>query len=82
MKNLFCITVTDPEDYVEEYYAEGGISGMLSSASPLIFHVESNTQEEAEEFVKENLLVEHGYDEDLQAFFGINSLKVTNIIKL
>ena len=78
MKNLFCITVTDPEDYVEEC----GISGMLSSASPLIFHVESNTQEEAEEFVKENLLVEHGYDEDLQSFFGIHSLKVTNIIKL
>ena len=81
MKNLFCIIVTDPEDYVEEYYEEDGI-GMLSSASPLIFHVESNTQEEAEEFVKENLLVEHGYDEDLQAFFGIHSLKVTDIIKL
>jgi hypothetical protein len=53
MKQLFCVVVTDP-DYV------------VGLDSPIIFHVECETQEEAEGVVLEKLSseeYENGYDQ-------------------
>jgi hypothetical protein len=74
MKKLFCVIVTDPDD----------LAGMLGPVSPIIFHIESDTEDEAEEFVRENLIEEHGYEEDEVEGFEIISLEVTSedIIKL
>lgn len=74
MKKLFCVIVTDPDD----------LAGMLGPVSPIIFHVECDTEDEAEEFVRENLIEEHGYEEDEVEGFEIISLEVTteDIIKL
>jgi hypothetical protein len=74
MKKLFCVIVTDPDD----------LAGMLGPVSPIIFHIESDTEDEAEEFVRENLIEEHGYEEDEVEGFEIISLEVTteDIIKL
>jgi|APGre2960657373_1045057.scaffolds.fasta_scaffold06268_3 hypothetical protein len=74
MKKLFCVIVTDPDD----------LAGMLGPVSPIIFHVECDTEDEAEEFVRENLIEECGYEEDVVEGFEIISLEVTteDIIKL
>jgi hypothetical protein len=74
MKKLFCVIVTDPDD----------LAGMLGPVSPIIFHVECDTEEKAEEFVRENLIEECGYEEDVVEGFEIISLEVTteDIIKL
>jgi len=74
MKKLFCVIVTDPDD----------LAGMLGPVSPIIFHVECDTEDEAEEFVREYLIEECGYEEDVVEGFEIISLEVTteDIIKL
>jgi hypothetical protein len=74
MKKLFCVIVTDPDE----------MAGMLGPMSPIIFHIESHTQEESEVFVRENLIEEHGYEEDVVEGFDIFTLEVTpeEIIKL
>lgn len=73
MKQLFCVVVTDP-DYV------------IGLDSPIIFHVECETKEQAEGFALEDLSSEetYGYDaEDVQGL-DIFSFPVTDldIIKL
>ena len=73
MKQLFCVVVTDP-DYV------------VGLDSPIIFHVECETQEQAEAFALEDLSSEedYGYDFDALNFIDIFSFPVTDldIIKL
>jgi len=73
MKQLFCVVVTDP-DYV------------IGLDSPTIFHVECDSQEQAEAFVIEDLSSEedYGYEkEDVDALY-VFSFPVTDldIIKL
>lgn len=74
MKKLFCVIVTDPDD----------LAGMLGPVSPIIFHVESDTEDEAEEYVRENLIEECGYEEDSVDGFEIFSIEVKDeeIVKL
>lgn len=74
MKKLFCVIVTDPDE----------VAGMLGPISPIIFHVESDTEDEAEEYVRENLIEEHGYEEDEVEEFEILSIEVKDeeIVKL
>jgi len=74
MRKLFCVIVTDPNE----------ASGMLGPISPIVFHIESISQEEAEEFVKENLIEEHGYSLDEVEEFEILPLEVIadDIIRL
>ena len=73
MKQLFCVVVTDP-DYV------------VGLDSPIIFHVECETQEQAEAFALEDLSSEedYGYDFDVRNFIDLFSFPVTDsdIIKL
>ena len=74
MKKLFCVIVTDPDD----------LEGMLGPVSPIIFHIESDTEDEAEVFVRENLIEECGYEEDVVEGFEIFSIEVKDeeIVKL
>jgi hypothetical protein len=73
MKELFCVVVTDP-NYV------------IGLDSPIIFHVECESREQAEDFVVEELSSEEDYGyppEDVESL-DIFSFSVTDldIIKL
>lgn len=67
-KKLYCVVVTDPAD----------VLGCLES--PIIFHVKSDTQSEAEEKVKSELASEdYGYDpEDIEGL-DIFTFEVTEL---
>ncbi len=72
MKQLFCIVITDP-DYV------------IGLESPIIYHVECDSQEQAEAFViKELSSPEYRYEQEDIAALDIFSYPVTaeNIIKI
>ena len=74
MKKLFCVIVTDPDD----------LAGMFGPVSPIIYHVESDTEDEAEEYVTENLIEECVYEEEGVDGFEIFSIEVKDeeIVKL
>ena len=73
MKQLFCVVVTDPNE-------------VIGLDSPIIFHVECERQEQAEEFALEDLSSEedYGYDPEDVRCLDIFSFPVTDldIIKL
>ena len=73
MKQLFCVIVTDP-DYV------------IGLDSPIIFHVECDSQEQAEAFAIEDLSSEedYGYEQEDVDALDIFSYPVTieSIIKI
>jgi hypothetical protein len=72
MKQLFCIVITDP-DYV------------IGLESPIIYHVECDSQEQAEAFViKELSSPEYRYEQEDIDTLDIFSYPVTaeNIIKI
>jgi hypothetical protein len=73
MKQLFCVVVTDPNE-------------VIGLDSPIIFHVECESQEQAESFALKDLSSEedYGYDFDALNFIDIFSFPVTDldIIKL
>jgi hypothetical protein len=73
MKQLFCVVVTDP-DYV------------IGLDSPIIFHVECDSQEQAEAFAIEDLSSQedYGYEKEDVDALDVFSFPVTDldIIKL
>ena len=73
MKQLFCIVITDP-DYV------------IGLESPIIYHVECDSQEQAEAFVIKELSSpeDYGYEQEDIDTLDIFSYPVTaeNIIKI
>jgi len=73
MKQLFCVVVTDP-DYV------------VGLDSPIIFHVECENKEQAEDFALEDLSSEedYGYEKEDVDALDVFSFPVTDldIIKL
>ena len=73
MSQLFCVVVTDPNE-------------VIGLDSPIIFHVECETQEEAEGVALEDLSSEedYGYDIEDVRCLDIFSFQVTDldIIKL
>jgi len=73
MKQLFCVVVTDP-DYV------------IGLDSPIIFHVECDSQEQAEAFAIEDLSSQedYGYEQEDIDTLDIFSYPITaeNIIKI
>ena len=73
MKKLFCVVVTDP-DYV------------IGLDSPIIFHIECENKDEAEDFVLEDLSSEedYGYDPEDVKSLDIFAFPVTdaNIIEV
>ena len=73
MSQLFCVVVTDPNE-------------VIGLDSPIIFHVECESQEQAESFALEDLSSEedYGYDIEDVRCLDIFSFQVTDldIIKL
>ena len=73
MKQLFCVVVTDPED-------------VIGLESPIIYHVECDSQEQAEAFAIEDLSSEedYGYEKEDVDALDVFSFPVTDldIIKL
>ena len=72
MKQLFCVIVTDPNE-------------VIGLDSPIIFHVECDSQEQAEAFAIEDLSSEedYGYEKEDVDALDVFSFPVTDaIIKL
>ena len=72
MKQLFCVIVTDPNE-------------VIGLDSPIIFHVECDSQEQAEAFAIEDLSSEedYGYEQEDVDALDIFSFSITDaIIKL
>ena len=73
MKQLFCVVVTDPNE-------------VIGLVSPIVFHVECENKEQAEDFALEDLSSEedYGYEPEDVECLDIFSFPVTDfdIIKL